>query len=411
MTKTFYVNDTDPAAAVHAASIERESTSTDPGTASAVERQVSVAGSANNQLCFAFYSPSGEPNSADWPAASVGDEYKFQIDVATAGADLTYGASNATGGHGSRVNTGLSSDLETQSGQSTIGTGIKVLLAAPNTWDPAAGAASDRFEVLIGADNTNMMAQTLGIRVNTSNTFLQGPWLTGTTFQQAIAVVSTFSVSLGDVVTFARALSVGSTFAAGMSRLMTYARSLSAISTFTPSLARTTTYFRTLAATSTFVAVLNRGLFVALAVASSFSAGISSAKLFTRAVDAVSTFAAGLTQQVTFARSLAVSSTFGASLTRVVGKMLAASSTFSVGLQKQMYVSLAVTSAFGLELRKMVSKTLAVSSAFSPVVASSFVAVRSLAATSAMVAAMATQFIAGTVLVLRRKLLSMLGVE
>lgn len=173
MTKKFYVADTATGGVHHGAGVARESTTTDPGTGSPVDLSQIVTGSANNFLFPAFYSPSGEPNSDDWPTGA----YTTQIDVSTAGADLLYGTDNLRGGHHARVSSAANADLETSSGVANAsGTGIKTIVNDTSR-NFAAGSAGDRYEVLIGVDNANMMDQTLTIRINTSNTFMRGPWL------------------------------------------------------------------------------------------------------------------------------------------------------------------------------------------------------------------------------------------
>lgn len=189
MTKKFYpVNvAADIGGAVHGLSLNMTSTDVDPGTGSPVTQTVNVNGSAENQLCYAFYTPAGEPNSASWPQDSSADTYRLTLEVITAGADLTYGTLADKGGHAARVNSGLTADLETADmtwgGTRASGTGIKQFATwntvAGSGWNPAAGSASDRFEALVGADNANMMAQAIQVRINTSETFLQGPWSVG----------------------------------------------------------------------------------------------------------------------------------------------------------------------------------------------------------------------------------------
>lgn len=177
MTKRFFPIDTN-VNPFHATNFEKTSTITDPGTGSPVSLTIEIAGSANDALPYGFYSPVGEPNSANWPGGETeGDLYDLQLDVFAAGADLTYGPGSAVGGHFARVDGDVTSDLNAHSPSSNTatGSGIKTFIGSIN-WSPGAGSASDRFEVLIGADNANMMAQSITVRVNTSNTFFEGPW-------------------------------------------------------------------------------------------------------------------------------------------------------------------------------------------------------------------------------------------
>lgn len=201
MTKTYYPIDT-AAGQTHHVIAGRTSQTTDPGTGSPVEYQQSISGQANDASFLCLYSPSDEPNSADWPAASAGDPYKVQLDVATAGADLTFGLYVARGGHLARVNSALSSDLE-NAGVGTAfswsGTGLKT--GNDEQWNPTSGSASDRIEAFICVDNSAMMAETLGVNLNTSNTYLQGPWVDAPpasrpVLAQVVSRQSTHSASL-----------------------------------------------------------------------------------------------------------------------------------------------------------------------------------------------------------------------
>jgi hypothetical protein len=147
---------------VHAATRENEMNTTAAAVASVNE----TIGAGDNTR-WVWTSASGSPGSADWANAL----YSAQLDVSAAGASHTYGMRNqGTGvGHFGRVNTGLTADLETiQQTQAVFsGTGLKLGSA---TWDPAAGASSDRFEVVASLTAT-VMSQTTTFDYNTTDSF------------------------------------------------------------------------------------------------------------------------------------------------------------------------------------------------------------------------------------------------
>jgi len=177
MTRRFYATSTTSSNPHSLGGGARAATLTPPGTGSPTQLDFTVSAQAN-ALFFAFYSPSGEPNDADWPAGN--NVYIGQLDVVACGADLTYGTNIVTQpGHIGRVNSALSSDLETVGdAQSSTGTGLKAFDGhGSGTWNPSAGSASDRYEAAISIESSTMHGnETWSVNVDTNNTYVQGPW-------------------------------------------------------------------------------------------------------------------------------------------------------------------------------------------------------------------------------------------
>jgi hypothetical protein len=170
-TKTYYASDTKLDTGIHIADEEMELSTS---TGSAANLIPSIKKNAE-ELTAVFTTPSNEPNSAAWPTGA----YRWQIDVTAAGADLTYGllTIGSAAGHFARVNSGLTSELETktQTDSAYSGTGLKLASTGSVSW--TAGMASDRFECCLAAGNANTKnAQTLTIEVNESDDYADGPW-------------------------------------------------------------------------------------------------------------------------------------------------------------------------------------------------------------------------------------------
>lgn len=111
---------------------------------------------------FVFTSPSNEPNSADWPNGT----YRVQYDITAASSALTYSPSFG------RVDSALTALLESStSAPAQNGTGLKLFSVS---WDPSAGGATDRFDVNLFFDVSNMN-QSLTLRCS-SDAWADGPW-------------------------------------------------------------------------------------------------------------------------------------------------------------------------------------------------------------------------------------------
>ena len=140
------------------------------GTAGAGETESVTTNDAAVQ-CWAFATPSGEPNSANWP---LGD-YRVQLDCTAASAGLTYGCSNvSTNSNGVvRLPSGLGSvseDIGNSNGNFS-GTGFK--LTSING-DPAAGVGTDRYGFQVRATGDSH-ADAITLRFS-ADAWADGPW-------------------------------------------------------------------------------------------------------------------------------------------------------------------------------------------------------------------------------------------
>ena len=114
----------------------------------------------------------GVPGVTDWPNG----EYRCQIDVKTVMNITGYGfrVISIGQGHFGRMDSVLGhSQTWTQDEAAFTGTGLKL---ATNTIDPSSGVSTDRFEMLLLAQNLESMDGTLTIRVDDSDSFANGPW-------------------------------------------------------------------------------------------------------------------------------------------------------------------------------------------------------------------------------------------
>ena len=169
MPKTYWPKTTALATGLHAGTFELEMNTT-PSTGGGTAQSASISASSNI-VSHVFTTPSGEPNSADWPSGT----YRMQLDCSAVGANVTYNL-NSTSSHFSRVSDALSAHRESfwQSEANFSGTGLKL---ATSVVDPAAGAASDRFECAVQAVNANTMsAQSLALDVASADAWVDGPW-------------------------------------------------------------------------------------------------------------------------------------------------------------------------------------------------------------------------------------------
>src|SRR3990172_8699838 len=123
------------------------------------------------------------------------------VNASTADADITFGLRTAgsAAGHFARVNSGLTSDLETTTQAEALfsGTGVKT---ATVSWDPSAGSSTDRFECLIAATRAASHGnQTLSIDVDnpsadaTNGGIADGPWVGATDTPKTVNYIVTAS--------------------------------------------------------------------------------------------------------------------------------------------------------------------------------------------------------------------------
>jgi hypothetical protein len=117
-----------------------------------------------------------------WTSTDVGfatwgsGTYTAQLDVTAAGASHTYGFSplGAVTGHMGRMATGHGSEPQSvsQNEADFTGTGLKV---STFSWTGAAGATTDVLDAALALAATTM-GQTMTIRLNTTDSYLGGPF-------------------------------------------------------------------------------------------------------------------------------------------------------------------------------------------------------------------------------------------
>ena len=175
-TLTFFLYDNVLANGIHTADHEFDADETDIAVQSG--QTATIAAGATEQA-HVWVTVANKPNSADWPNGV----YRVQIDVQTAMNAQGYGflTINSVAGHMARVNSGISSDLQSweQDEIAFTGTGIKL---GTNTIDPGSGGVTDRYEALLVFENSSgTMEGTLTVRCDDSDSFMDGPWVSGPT--------------------------------------------------------------------------------------------------------------------------------------------------------------------------------------------------------------------------------------
>lgn len=125
------------------------------------------AGGDSDVIECSWTTPSTEPNNADWP---LGD-YKGSVEIASIGADQTFKIQLL------RVNSACAVQETLGTSASFSGIGAKLFTINMN---PAAGAASDRFQMrILGSRAASHGTQTATITINDPDTFMEGPWVAG----------------------------------------------------------------------------------------------------------------------------------------------------------------------------------------------------------------------------------------
>lgn len=173
-TQTWYQIDTTRATGVHSIVNEYALEKTPPlGTPTEITE---VLAKQTDEETHVFTTPAGEPGEATWPTGN----YRADLDATTGDADLHFGlaqTAGASGGHFGRVNSTLTAPhIDTQTQQETLftGTGIKSATTGSVMW--GGSTASDRLEICVAADNQAHQEKTLGLTVDETDDFVDGPW-------------------------------------------------------------------------------------------------------------------------------------------------------------------------------------------------------------------------------------------
>ena len=170
-TRTYYNNNTATTTPT-SAGFENELGLSPGGTST----QTSGGIGGNGRTVWSTVTPSGDPDSAAWP--TTGD-YRYQLDVTAAGADLTFGllTQGNDAGHFSRINSAAASELQTieQDEAAFSGSGLHLATITNPAW--AAGASGDRFGFVVAAVRTTGHGnQTMSLQVGETDDFADGPW-------------------------------------------------------------------------------------------------------------------------------------------------------------------------------------------------------------------------------------------
>lgn len=179
MTLTFYLSSTLLASGLHTTSSgisEREILSTASGSA-VTATGPSLTGVATSNTYALFTTGTSLPNQAAWGSGT----YRCQLDVSAADSGITYGLRNnvssgsTSPGHFARVDSALSSEIETVQMAEALfsGTGLKLATAS---WTPSSGSASDRLEIAVSGQGSIAMGSAMTLRMNLVDAFVDGPF-------------------------------------------------------------------------------------------------------------------------------------------------------------------------------------------------------------------------------------------
>ena len=178
-TRTYYHSDTTLTSNVHAGGSNPAFEHALLTTTSAAATVATTVGTNGAEIA-AVTSPVGEPASASWSDGAGTFTIRHQLDVPSAGVDLTYGVLNQGSaiGHFARIAAGVppSTELETnqQAGPAFSGGGLHL---ATFVGDWSAGAATDRFEILIaGVRVVGHGSQSFALQLNELDDFADGDW-------------------------------------------------------------------------------------------------------------------------------------------------------------------------------------------------------------------------------------------
>lgn len=172
-TLTYYQTSTLLANGIHAALDSTNELELGTSVDASSDTSGNLGGGADGFL-FIFTTGSNQPNNDAWPAG----DYRCQLDIATIGAAITYGflTRGSSVGHFARVNSGLTSDLESWAQSEGAFSGDGLRLATTGSITPTSGDLSDRWELaLAGQRPTNHGNQSMTLTFD-SDAFADGPW-------------------------------------------------------------------------------------------------------------------------------------------------------------------------------------------------------------------------------------------
>ena len=171
-TRTYYHNNVASTITTHTANNDLSLGLSPAGASSIGSGNIGLAG----ESAFLSMTPANEPNSAAWPTTGV---YRHQIDCTAADATVIFGLLNigSGSGHFGRINAAATVELQSfqQAQGSFSGSGLHLATVTNPGW--SAGAADERFEILIAAQKTSGHGNdTFTLELGETDDFADGPW-------------------------------------------------------------------------------------------------------------------------------------------------------------------------------------------------------------------------------------------
>lgn len=170
-TRTYYHNTADLTNNVHGSTNQNELGLTPGG----VGTETGTA-NQNGQDLWTATTFVGEPDSSSWPTTGV---YRYQIDVNSAGVDLSFGLLDQGGGgvgHFARHDNALNEqEVFPQDQTAFTGTGLHLATVTNPAW--TSGSSTDRFAFTIAAFRAAGHGnQDLVLQLGETDDFADGPW-------------------------------------------------------------------------------------------------------------------------------------------------------------------------------------------------------------------------------------------
>ena len=156
-------------------------------TAASGTESVTLNGSTGVKS-WAFATAASNPNVTDWPNGT----YRAQTNCTALSAGAWYG-----GGADSSFRR-LSSDLATSAESTGAAEGFSVavgLVTWTKSWDPTSGANGDRYGFSLVA-NGDSHGDAITLTLNTTDSYADGPWTSGTAIDGAVAGEGTLAATL-----------------------------------------------------------------------------------------------------------------------------------------------------------------------------------------------------------------------
>lgn len=175
-TKTYILRDVAAVTSIHACITEDDEVEATLATATAGTVVSGNLSGGGNGFLACWSTSTDEPDVGTWPTG----DYRWVANIPTQGGDISYGLRSAgvSNGHFGRVNSALSSEVDTKDMVESLftGSGPKTATTGSVTWSGT--TQSDRFEALVaGTRAANHGNQSVTFDVNTSSDIVDGPWV------------------------------------------------------------------------------------------------------------------------------------------------------------------------------------------------------------------------------------------